>query len=298
MSLLRTLTDFCADKFYKYGDCTHCSHPSGKCSGSCLVCSEEVNFHHTNGRKDYDCQKFLYYYVCRYSWKYCSEIMYALEHTDFTEYPACNILSLGCGGAPDLMAFEERMPIIKDDTIQISYSGYDANPYWTPIHEKIEEYVQQLPNITAQFYNRDIFEVLSSNENLSACSYNILVLEYLLSHFPPDKREYLSDKLFDKLIEVVLPNRLKNSPFLFIINDINYKEVCPCFDTLLEKLNRAGYDVSYKKFHFNNDKQINYNDGSTLYLLNQNKFSIPDEIKNDFNCAIKCSSAQLRVEVS
>ena len=122
MGLINTLTAYCETQFNQYGECQKCTHPSGKCSGNCLTCSEQINFH-KGGRSDYDCQKFVYYYVCRYSWKYCSEIMYALEQINLSAYPAYNILSIGCGGAPDLMALDEIRPAW--DTTELFYKGYD-----------------------------------------------------------------------------------------------------------------------------------------------------------------------------
>lgn len=226
MSLLDTLTAYCADQFFRYGDCLQCSHPSGRCSGSCLNCSEEVNFHKTGGRTDYDCQKFMYYYVCRYSWKYCSEIMYALEQISLSDYPAYNILSVGCGGAPDLIAFEETMSVL--DMKNIFYKGYDVNPFWSPIHRAIEQYTLSTQYAYAELITKDIFDALRGGE-LVAHNYNIIVLEYLLSHFPPQNWANLAIELFDGLLQNVLQNRLDKSPFLFLINDIDHFQVRDCF---------------------------------------------------------------------
>lgn len=292
MSLLENLILYCKDQFYEYGDCRHCNHPSGECSGSCLNCSEEVNFHKAGGRTDYDCQKFMYYYVCRYSCKYCSEIMYALEQIDCYKYPVYNILSVGCGSAPDLMAFEEMCLV---DCKKIFYKGYDVNQYWTPIHETISQYATSTNNINVEFINRNIFEVLDQGKP-AVRHYNVIVLEYLLSHFSLDNRKYLADVLFSRLIKVVLSNRLDNSPFLFIINDIDHDSVRSLFDILLSKLCNGGYKFFPQKVHFKR-REFDYHDGSVLYSLGKNKFRIPDKLKDEFNCAINCTSAQLIVEV-
>ncbi len=229
MDLLDVLTEHCADEFYKYGGCQQCSHPSGKCSGSCLKCSEEVNYHRPGGRTNYDCQKFMYYYVCRYSWKYCSEIMYALEQIDLSAYPAYNILSIGCGGAPDLMAFEK----IRSAWDEVFYKGYNINPYWEPIHNAINQYANEKDNFNSEFKIKDIFEVLSEKEP-SVHHYNVIVLEYFLSHFLQHNVKQVGEKLFESLIANILANRLDNSPFLFLINDIDHFEVRDCFDILIK----------------------------------------------------------------
>lgn len=292
MSLIKSLTDFCSEAYENYGECRDCSHPSGDCSGSCLKCSEEVNFHKLNGRKDYDCQKFLYYYVCRYSWKYCSEIMYALDTINLDEYPEYRILSLGCGGAPDLMAFEEKNDYAKD----ILYRGYDINPYWMPIHNEIEKYAEKYFDDLwdVRFFRKNLFDVIC--KKASKKQFNIVILEYLLSHFPTSDRENLAEELFDGIIKFALLKRYPASPFLIIINDIDYYRVRNTYDILIDKLNEEKYIFTYKKYHFKN-RISDYGDNSAEYILNSNCFFIPEEQKQDFNCAITCSSAQLIIEV-
>ena len=107
--------------FKKCGDCGEkCTHPSGKCSGSCTDCLKEIQYHHSDGRTEYDCKNMLRYYTCHTIWKRCSEIMYALGTIDLEKYPRFNILSIGCGAAPDLMAFNK----VASDK-KISYTGID-----------------------------------------------------------------------------------------------------------------------------------------------------------------------------
>lgn len=125
--------------------------------------------------------------------------------------------------------------------------------------------------------------------------YNVIVLEYPLSHFSLGIREKLADELFSQLIKVVLSSRLDNSPFLFIINDIDHDSVRSLFDILLNKLD-GRYQFLFQKGHFKR-RGCDYYDDSVLYPLGKNKFRIPDELKYEFNCAIICTSAQLIVEV-
>lgn len=292
MSLIDTLTAFCENQYHSYGECKPCSHPSGKCSGGCRNCSEEVNYHRGNGRSDYNCQKFIYYYVCRYSWKYCSEMIYALESIDCRKYPEFHILSIGCGGAPDLTALGH---IIKPG-IPISYQGYDKNPYWQPVHTAIQQYMHSRGYCNITFQNRDIFEAFQErsqpvsydnyNPVVYRC-YNMVVLEYLISHFPTEKRDIMTEKLFDGLIQCILPHRVNYSPFLIIINDIDHEDVIKYFDRLIQKLLNSGYHFTVLKRFFKREKETN----------RKNRFEIPSNIKQIFNCAIKCTSAQMIVEV-
>lgn len=291
MSLIDTLAAFCENQYHSYGECKPCSHPSGMCSGSCRNCSEEVNYHRGNGRLDYNCQKFIYYYVCRYSWKYCSEMIYALESIDCRKYPEFHILSIGCGGAPDLMALGH---IINCQT-NISYNGYDKNSYWKPVHTAIQQYMNSRGYYNINFQNRDIFEAFQEksgpisydnhNSVVYRC-YNMVVLEYLISHFPLEKRDIMTEKLFDGLIQYILPHRVSNSPFLIIINDIDHITVIKYFDRLIHKLQNSRYQFTVFTHFFNRGKEIN-----------RNRFEIPSSIKQVFNCAVKCTSAQMIVEV-
>ena len=293
MNLLNALTTYCAKQFHEYGNCRQCSHPSGMCSSGCLKCSEEINFHEAGGRRDYDCEKFIYYYMCRYSWKYCSEIIYALEQINLDNYPGYAILSIGCGGAPDLMAFDYLMP--PWDTKDIYYTGYDMSSFWSPIHKAIEEYTKPIWTVDINFNIKNIFDALRDKEPLLS-NHNIIILQYLLSHFPPQDRVAKTNELFDGLLQDVLLHRWGVSPFLFLINDIDHCQVRDCFDMLLQKLRDAGYHGSYQRRHFSN-RSKDYNDGSIQYPTWNNKFQIPEIIKDTFNCAINCTSAQMIVEV-
>ncbi len=290
MSLIENLTSFCSDMYENCGECIHCSHPSGHCSGSCRECSEEVNFHKGNGRTNYNCQKLIYYYVCRYSWKYCSEIMYALDTINLNAYPEYRVLSIGCGGAPDLMAFEE----INHEGKNILYRGCDLNPYWKPVHDEIKNYATDYFD-DVKFLRKNFFEVLERGA-ASQKHYNVVILEYLLSHFPTSKRAEMASELFDGIIDFALANRYADSPFLIIINDIDHYQTRNTFDILLNKLSERQFEGEYFKYHFQS-RQCDYGDGSIMHENSKNLFIIPDDLKVSFNCAITCSSAQLIVEL-
>ena len=127
-SLIRELADYCDSKFIKCSDCASCNHPSGKCSGSCADCLHEIQYHRSGERANYDCRNMLRYYTCHTIWKRCSEILYALETLDLNKYPVFDILSIGCGAAPDLMAFDwlkQCRPIL--------YHGIDIGSKWDEI---------------------------------------------------------------------------------------------------------------------------------------------------------------------
>lgn len=318
--LIGSLVNRSAELYYSYGDCaSRCNHPSGacndsfirkyncencsvnnvfssktSCNGCCLECSEEVHYRQSwRGkafRTEYDCQKLIYYYVCRYSWKYCSEIMYALENIELSKCGSYSILSLGCGQAPDLMAFEQINQI---GGKSISYVGYDNNPYWEPVHEEIKTYCHAVNNIYCHFETIDVLDALQQYTGGFA---NVIVMSYLLSSFPDSERYKKADTLFDLLISKVLPYRNGEHVFI-IVNDIDHnKKVRDYFDLFVKKLGSAGYHGKQQRRHFN-DRKSDYGDRSVKYDNCSNKFTIPNQVNNDFNCAIRCSSAQCIIEV-
>ena len=132
--LIDDLVEYCNEQ-YQSGECGACTGKDrcvNECDGNCKLCLDDIHFHEQQRRTQYDCERLLYYYVCRYSYKYCSEMIYALRQIDLSDYPYFHILSMGCGGAPDLMAFQYMIIINDVDSIN---TGRDAFPIFV---EEIE----------------------------------------------------------------------------------------------------------------------------------------------------------------
>ena len=109
--LIHEIVDYCNAE-YRNADTTHlchdCNHPS-ECSGSCKNCLEHVHYpsKYPNGKKDYDCENMINFHVCDYINKYASEMLYLLRKSEkLKEIEEYHILSIGCGAAPDLMAYD------------------------------------------------------------------------------------------------------------------------------------------------------------------------------------------------
>lgn len=60
--------------------CTH----KDSCSGGCKQCLEEIHYpsRYSNGKRDYDCQRLIYFYMCDYTFKYASEMWYLYEKSE------------------------------------------------------------------------------------------------------------------------------------------------------------------------------------------------------------------------
>lgn len=221
------------------GNCgINCNNRSS-CKGSCDTaggCLDQVHWYPKNGgRSDYNCEHLLQKYVLCFTDRYKAQIVDALRVINDSCYPYYCVLSIGCGGTPDLMAFEEwtNKPIV--------YDGYDRNETWETLHGTIKGYTDIDPQITADLTQKDIFDVIS-RQDFPLHQYNVVVIQYLLSHLYNTKQEERIMELFDGLINKVLPKRCSNSPFLIIICDIDsrYKGRSKWF-SLLDKLEQAQY---------------------------------------------------------
>lgn len=135
--LIDKLTRFCDERFRAscLGHCGKFCSNKAKCQGSCGKCLDQIHFDYY-GRKDYDCANLIDFYVCRYTHKYASEIMYLLRSsTTLNDMNSYNIISIGCGGCSDLIAFDTFA-----GDINTSYLGIELNFLWHDVHSFILEY--------------------------------------------------------------------------------------------------------------------------------------------------------------
>ena len=142
--LLEKVVDYSYDQ-YKSSECEICNHVEGcvgECIGNCKNCLKEIHFpnFYPNGKKEYDCQRLLDFYVCDYSYKYMSEMLYLIRKSQvIKDLEYYHIISIGCGACPDLMAFEIYCHENRFQK-EISYIGVDVNIKWKSIHDIINQY--------------------------------------------------------------------------------------------------------------------------------------------------------------
>lgn len=211
------LLDWCQDEIDGSitGCCSKYCDNQEHCEHDCDRCLDQVHWYPSKpGRADYTCSNLLLRYVVRFTEKYSQQIASALTFIDHSRYPRYNILSIGCGGTPDLMAFEEV------NTKPIYYKGYDRNPFWKEIHSKIEQYADGIDGLDVKLRQRDIFDVFSAGKPNSR-QYNVVIIQYLLSHLYNTGQADKTLQLFESIIRNILARRLPNSPFLIIITDVD-----------------------------------------------------------------------------
>lgn len=296
MSLLEQLCNYCIKCYTPSNKCHTCTHPLDNCShvkdlqnlSTCMNCLDEINYHNPLGRSDYNCKNLLLYYTCRYSTKYCSEIIHAIKSIKsmLKKCSEFKILSIGCGNAPDLMAFEHEFSLKK-----LMYRGYDINPSWREIHYQILKYFGDT-DADIQFRAEDAF---ISFEHPVVDKFNILIIEYFLSHFLDISNLDKIRKLYKDLINNVICPQLISGPFFVIINDISTDNIILYMNEFYSLLKKQNIHVSYIKCqHFGKHCD---NDRSVLAESNKNFYSIDSGVRDFFACPIKCSSTQLIMQL-
>lgn len=277
--------------------CEGCTHPT-KCSGSCKACLEQVHYpgRYPNGKKDYDCANLIDYYICDYSHKYASEILYLLQKSGYLlDIDKYHVLSIGCGACPDLMAFEAY---INDShqSKEVSYIGVDKNELWKPHHDNIIEYASSSSAIRkVQFVYEDATEMFLQE---AIPKTNVLVLQYLISYFYSNNQVGIIDSFFDSLVRNIVDYRDDSKPFVIIINDVNSNNLGrDIFKSLLDKVKAKGLHGSTSQFYFDGRTIKNdYMRYGTAHESSELIFQIPAEIEN-YEPWHFCTSAQLLIEI-
>ena len=239
MMLKDTLLEAC-QKDFKTSSAGHCGDNCNNhenCSHDCNSCLDQVHWYpQYGGRSDYSCPNLLLAYILRFSEKYSQQIRHALSFIDTTMYPFFNIFSIGCGATPDLMAFEE---VAKEKNIY--YRGFDRNELWENIHTQIESYAKLSNNLQVDLTCADIFDVLTP-EAAATTKYNVITIQYLLSHLFNTEQQARISWLFDQLINCIIKHSDPDIPFLIIITDIDScNKGRNTWFSLLDKLESAGY---------------------------------------------------------
>lgn len=224
--LLKNLIIFC-DEFYQahkkeIGSCLNCSHENRNCLGNCKSCLKELtwqNFKRTN----YNCEKLAAYYVCKFLNKFASEIFYLLTNEKvearLKTYNEFNILSLGCGPASDIIAFDAFIREVLNKPININYTGIDIACKWQYIHEKICQEVSSLNYQPPKFDYEDITKKILE---IDASNTNIMVIKNLFSALIRTKNEIEMNLFLDNLANLI-SKMPKDS--IVLINDINSRNL-------------------------------------------------------------------------
>ena len=295
--LIDHITNFC-DAAYKSQDtsvvCQNCVHPH-KCSGGCKKCLEEVHYprKYPNGKKDYDCKNLINFYVCDYTFKYASEMLYLIRKSEalkkITDY---HILSIGCGGCPVLMAFESYL-CENGESKRIQYFGLDKNRLWKPVHEEVDSYFSDTTS-RATYRYVDALDYIKRNPIRYT---NVVIIQYLISHLYNTNQIQAVHNFYDDLVKHVIKLRDPKKPFVILINDVNSNNRGrDYFYDLCKKLRAAGLHGYYQQFYFDYRIQNDYQRYGQRHPSINILFDVPRKF-DSYEPWTVCSSAQMLIEI-
>lgn len=283
--------------------CYDCSYGS-YCPHDCEKCLDYI---HTPQHalpnapeRKYDCTHMADFYTCKYSCRYTSEIMYALERClDLHNLRDLKILSFGCGPCTDLFAIDalRENKILSYDKIE--YRGVDySKDVWYRIHRDISRFNNGDCDI--KFFYEDACSLI---HKIAAGKWtpNLIVFQYVFSDM---QKHSSATNIYGFINRFAEYFNTKVQPNTYIIlNDINlgceYGGGRDFFDTLQKQLDNS---LSRKgRFCNDNTSSMYYPRGYTYgedsdgeFCNNANKFNLtPWRAYSPFDT---CASAQMIIK--
>lgn len=204
------------------------------------------------------------------------------------------VMSIGCGGCPDLMALESYLQSNSISYSSIEYYGIDMNTLWIPIHDEIRNYCSTYNLADVDFEYGDAIQLFNQYYYEE---YNILILQYVISHFYNTGQMNEIDSFFDNLIESIVKYKASDEPFIIFINDVNscYRGR-DLFGHLIERLSSYDYSGTYFCYYFD----YNIRSEKQRYGKRHRSTSIKYDISPQFDMYEpwrQCSSAQMIIEI-
>lgn len=295
-SLFKTVIDYCHRK-YNESKCNKCDHHlccPGIPQGNCKQCLKEIHYpnDYPYGRKDYKCDRMMNFYVCDYISKYASEILYLMRQSEaMIQINDYHVLSIGCGACPDLIALE-RYCHENSAYKTISYLGIDVNELWKSIHEQIDSYKTSTIKKTRFKYKDAVTEDFTISDT------NIVILQYVISHFYNTGQIGQVQVFFRKLIDSIICHKQDGLPMVILINDVNsINRGRDYFKDLVSALKEADFHGSYKCFYFDYKIVHDAQRYGERHESNQTIFELPQEFNDIYQPWSDCSSAQILIEV-
>ena len=298
--LIHEIVGFCNDEYRSVDTeyiCRNCNHLK-KCPGSCKKCLEEVHYpkKYPNGKKDYNCENMINFYVCDYTNKYASEMLYLLRKSKMLKkIDEYHILSIGCGAAPDLMAFEKYVNETRNYH-KISYYGIDVNPLWEKIHDRIKRYVHNSDTIIKTRFKYD--DAIKYFDEHQINGTNVIVLQYVISHFYNTEQIEAIQNFFSYIVKNVIENRNINEPFVILINDVNScNRGRDFFIDLARILAVNKFEGKVYKYYFDYKIQNDFQRYGAKHPSNNTLFDFYGIDLDIYEPWVNCSSAQMLIEI-
>lgn len=284
--VLNELVSYCNNEYEQSDDVCSCVGCENKCKGSCESCLEDIHFGNT---RRYNCINMMNYYVCKYGYKYSSEIANIFFYNNLIDdKDNINMISIGCGPCTDLLGVNEY---IKNSGLEIElrYFGIDLNKKWKFVHEYIENNFNE---IKTEFIYEDAFNVFEELNSVEKC--DILFLQYLLSDMVKHYNADEMDDFVEDLVDIIIGNMERGS--YVIINDINHCDTRKYFERVLQKMNRNNINYKCAKLHYDNSARATHYNYGEEYADNDLVCNVPENIQLNYNPWMFCSSAQLIIK--
>lgn len=222
----------------------------------------------------------------------------AAERDFIRGFPYYHILSLGCGGCADLMAFDVFLNKGRVK-VPISYIGVDINTLWSPIHDEIKEYYSNDERVRFKIPEyKDVFDCFDTPLPKA----NIIVISYLISYLYKTNQTGLIDLLAERIAQNIVLKKEKKHHLLFIINDVNSNNRGRDYFSHFEKaIEKAGAKITNSDYMYFDTGNLNYyqTNGFSAYK-NAKKcyFDIPAQLKHKYHAQESLNSTiQLLLEV-
>lgn len=276
----------CCDKMYRgactdhgYKDCKDCTND---CYGSCKRCLEYIHFE--NNRR-YNCINMLNYYVCKYSYRYLSEIGRIFSEINILDSKKdISMISIGCGPCTDLFGVKQYMRNNNVD-INLKYTGIELEDKWQYVHKLISS---KTGNNDIKFIYTDITKDDDLPNELNTC--DILFFQYVISDMTRNNTEQDMKTFLQHIVERIIW-RMKAGSYI-IINDINHDKARVYFDKMVDIMGKVGIKSSAWRYHFESNKPTHYHYGNE-YEDNSLICYVDDDIKRYYGSWMNCGSAQI-----
>ena len=233
--------------------------------------------------------------MCDYSFKYASEILYLLRKSQaLKEIQDYHIMSIGCGGCPDLMAFESYVQSTAPYK-KVQYYGIDKNPLWQSIHNEVKAYLPYSNiRMKAKFVYEDAIEFFKSKKINDV---NVIVIQYLISHLYNTNQISKINEFYEDLISNIIMHRESENPLVILINDVNScNRGRDFFEDLCDQLINNDLENTYAKYYFDYNIQNEFQRYGHRHTSTNILFGIPNGFEI-YQPWMQCSSAQLLIEV-
>lgn len=290
--LIDTIINYCHKKYQNKENCLDCTYKK-HCHGRCDRC---LHYIHTPAAapapRQYDCPNMANFYVCKYSYRYMSELVYALGQVkDLEDKEFLRVMSVGCGPCTDLFALDylNENGIFKFETLE--YQGVDlAQNVWEEIHKQIPKYNPSKYHL--EFFYQDVTEFIDTIIKVKWVP-DLIIFQYVFSDMQKHCESEKLKSFISKIAQFINVDMSENT--YIILNDINLTTAMgggrEHFDKLLAQISQT----QFRRYHFNNsnrDRHYNYGDE-----YNQNDLVLKNPaFLRSYEPYTSCASAQLIIK--